>query len=307
VQPTPSPSHVPTVGPSEHPTFQPTANPTHAPTAAPSVAPTVAPTSTDAPTTAPTAPTFAPSQSAAALSAQGAANTQNNGTSGTVIALATVMSVLCCVGVAYFLYTRRYANKGEDDKELSPYEKWMRNEEVKHKSGMDDNFRFSAQSGMDMNDIYATQGNSEHNPMGDSHMSNGSGSGMGMGMGMNNGAFDPRMSNASGMSGYDQYNPNMMQQNNMMQPGFNGSTHNPMNGSPYGGNIGDGLHQPAQGQAYFDEGIDPYDFDAQNQQQQSPAAQDAMRRASTVQGGNPLVKQYRQSMSGRRQSTKPQE
>merc|ERR1712139_491563 len=163
------------------------------------------------------------------------------GTSGTVIALSTVVSVLACCGVLLFLYRRRYGQKEEDEKELSPYERWMRNEENKGGPGMDQgNFRMSGGQGMDVTDIYGN--NSTHNPMGGSPggMDYYGNPQMMQGMqGMQGG--DPRMSGMSNMSGGNMVmmpNPGMdprmsgMSNPGMMPPqGMNGSTHNPMMGS----------------------------------------------------------------------------
>jgi hypothetical protein len=219
-----------------------------------------------------------------------------------VIALSTVVSVLACCGVLLFLYRRKYGQKEEDEKELSPYERWMRNEENKGASGVDQGaFRMSAGQGMDVADIY---GNSTHNPMGGSPggidyygnpqmmqggdprmsgMSNMSGGNMVM---MSNpGMMDPRM---SGMS-----NPGMM----MPPQGMNGSTHNPMmmgsggqeNPMMMGSGGQDSLHMPAGGMMNSSQQMDDYDYQMDGQ---APSP------ASGKQ--NPLVRQYRQSLAGRR-------
>jgi hypothetical protein len=219
----------------------------------------------------------------------GGASSANEGTSGTVIALSTIVSVLACCGVLFFLYRRRYGQKEEDEKELSPYERWMRNEE--NKGGMDQGgFRMSGGQGMDVADIYGNN-QSTHNPMG------GSPGGIdyyGNPQMMMQGG-DPRMSGMSNMSGGQMgmmppgMDPRMSGMSNpgMMPPqGMNGSTHKPMMGN--GGQ--DSLHMPPGGMMNSTQQMDDYDYQMDGQQGQSPPSGKQ----------NPLVRQYRQSLAGRR-------
>lgn len=132
--PTGMPSSKPTQRPSasptstESPTFTPTPAPTSAPTFAPSALPTVAPTA------APSAvPTLAPTHEAVALQNTGFFGGENQTGNSVIIAMATLGGILCCACLAFVLYRRsRQQKKEEADANLSPYEKWMKNEELKN-------------------------------------------------------------------------------------------------------------------------------------------------------------------------------
>lgn len=145
-KPTSMPTN-PTSKPSPAPTFAPTAKPTASPTAAPSPVPTAAPTPkpTFAPTPVPTAPTFKPTAKptptptaepteaggAGALS-QNSAGSASNGSNSAAIAGGTVAAILICCCIAFCLYRRKQRKDEKPEEQLTPYEKWMRNEELKN-------------------------------------------------------------------------------------------------------------------------------------------------------------------------------
>merc|ERR1711881_15274 len=124
----------PTAKPTSMPTH-PTPNPTHSPTLAPTPVPTLAPT-TEHPTFAPTAkptfpPTPAPTENSGALSQNSAGSTEG-GSNSAAIAGGTVAAILVCCCIAFCLYRRKQSKDAKPEDQLTPYEKWMRNEELKN-------------------------------------------------------------------------------------------------------------------------------------------------------------------------------
>lgn len=54
-----------------------------------------------------------------------------------MISLSVILGLMCCAGVAYYAFLYYKKNKEEDEKDLdnlSPYERWMRNEEEKFRN-----------------------------------------------------------------------------------------------------------------------------------------------------------------------------
>merc|ERR1711968_333853 len=133
--PTSAPTGQPTSPPTVTPTSKPTAKPSAAPTAIPSSKPTSMPTNpTSKPSPAPTfAPTAKPTEAggAGALS-QNSAGSTSNGSNSAAIAGGTVAAILICCCIAFCLYRRKQRKDEKPDEQLTPYEKWMRNEELKN-------------------------------------------------------------------------------------------------------------------------------------------------------------------------------
>jgi hypothetical protein len=72
-----------------------------------------------------------PTQGAGALSSNAGGLTEAE--KGPVISLSVILGLMCCCGIGYyiFVYYRRAKEEEENDDNLSPYERWMRNEELK--------------------------------------------------------------------------------------------------------------------------------------------------------------------------------
>jgi hypothetical protein len=268
----PVPTQYPTPIPSAFPTIlEPTFNPTVTPTAAPTS--TAKPTTTSPPSVAPTTagggtngakpgvPTFAPSAAAAAL------NANNGGANVTKITLGDDMAIVfgvlgfvCCCLAGFYLYKRRQDEKENKDN-LSPFEKWMVNQESKtttNIAGVAPSPRGSRNDEDDMSigDIYgggeddydyygaagAQDGRSTHNPVNDQQETNERFS-----------FSNPAARNNSRGSRGSSPGPGPRRPSQSGN-GMNGSTHNPMSN-------GGGLHEPADGYDQYPEDYQQNDND----------------------------------------------
>ena len=72
-----------------------------------------------------------PTQGAGALSSNTGGLSESE--KAPVISLSVILGLMCCCGIGYyiFVYYRRAKEQEENDEKLTPYERWMRNEELK--------------------------------------------------------------------------------------------------------------------------------------------------------------------------------
>merc|ERR1712023_55368 len=176
----PTKTPVPTSRPSPAPTLAPTRTPTLFPTPAPTAVPTIAPTPvpTFSPTPVPTAPTPEPTEAAAGALSQSSSGNANNSSNSAAIAAGTVACILLCCCIAFCLYRRKQRKDEKPEEQLTPYEKWMRNEELKNQGAAPANA--STHNEMHRNPMadqappqitngpgpYEGQNGSTHNPLG---------------------------------------------------------------------------------------------------------------------------------------------
>jgi hypothetical protein len=76
-----------------------------------------------------------PTQGAGALSSNTGGLSESE--KAPVISLSVILGLMCCCGIGYyiFVYYRRAKEQEENDDNLTPYERWMRNEELKARGG----------------------------------------------------------------------------------------------------------------------------------------------------------------------------